>query len=620
MLKLPSLKNKPKKTYIFLGLHLFFVLGILVSAALPRGVTVWMNDVAGSVTNNIVNRIKGVKPVRPERLEIGDHTHNFYSHMLEGDHFKIAKGDTFNIEIKQIFPEGTKEELKDKTIVVNSSDNNNFKDFTFFYEEAKSNLNIYAKEIKDNCYITLSIPKTDYSLKIEFDIIDLIVPKKENIYLSNLNPKIGSSFYISSLYLEPYQNEIVEDGYLITHLEDSVYGGLYYNNPSRNVLYYSPSSETHIRKYLDLSTHQYISDDPNIYIDPINEIVKINEGTRIGEHQITSNFGGKISFNISNEVASPIVDDLAISSSKDYVSPNQLLSAYIGQTLTLSGESLNEHALVVKSKDTSICLANIKKSLHEANFTFKNQLFLRGDNKGDTNLEVYYYEDPSIKLNDYHIKCDDVLNHLNIDVELYFDDVLFTDQKLDKNKEYDLKILIRNKTTNELETLSTIDISNLSNYYSFTEIEDAHYKITFIGSGDIRMNFSFRYNGTYCPNNYELQVVDNSKSAVSNIDPKTIRKSVGHSLLHLLSSLFLILFLYNYIPDLDKKKKLYIILFVFISSLFLAFLSEFIQLFIPGRCFDMLDILIDISACIVFQLTLLIVVLVKYRKKPQEIE
>ena len=615
MFKLPSLKNKPIKTYIFLGLHLFFALGIIVGSCLPRGVTVWMNDVAGNVTNSVINKIKGVKPVRPESLEIGEHTHNFYSHLLEGDHFKIAKGDSFNVEVKQIFPEGTKEELKDKTVIINSSDNNNFKDFTYFYEESKNNLNIYAKEVKENCYITLSIPKSNYSLKIEFDIIDKIVPKKENIYLSNLNPKIGSSFYISSLFLEPYEEEIVKDGYNISNLEDSVCGGRYYTNHDSNVLYYSPMSETRFRTYLDLSNHQYIVDDPNVVVDLINEIVKINKGVRIGEHKISSNYGGEISFNVINENASSITNDLSISSIDGYVLPEQLSSSYVGQTIFLNGSSLKEHALVVKSQDTSICLANIKKSLHESIFTFKNQLFLRGDKKGTCSLEVYYYDDPSIKLETQEIRCDTFDNHLNCDVELYFDDVLFTNQKLEKNKEYDFIIRVRDRTTHELYIPEYLDISNFVNYYSLTKVETAHYKITFIGSGEIKMHFSFHYKGVYCPNNYFFNVVDTSKSAVSNVDPKTIRKSLGHSLLHLLSSVFLMLFLYNYLPELDKKKKLFIILFLTICSISLAFLSELIQLFIPGRCFDMLDILIDVSACIVFQLTLLIVVLVKKEKK-----
>ena len=103
MTKLPSLKNKPVKTYIFLGLHLLFVLGIIVASALPRGVTVWMNDVAGETANTIINTIKDIKPVRPERLEIGDYTHTFYEYTFDDGRYKIAVGDSFNIEIKQIF-------------------------------------------------------------------------------------------------------------------------------------------------------------------------------------------------------------------------------------------------------------------------------------------------------------------------------------------------------------------------------------------------------------------------------------------------------------------------------------------------------------------------------------
>ena len=326
--------------YLFLGLHVVFASLIIIGSSLPRTATLWVNDVGSLIVNTIVNTLKGVKPVRPDHLEIGEYSHKYYSYLFDDDRYKVFVGDSFQMEIKEIFPEGTDESLKKKTVNIKTSKgSDNY--FICDYDIGKQNLTIYGKKEASNQFITLSVPSTNKSLTINFDVIDKQVPAKENIYVSNTSPKLGSSFYISSLFLEPYEEDIVKDGYNISKQEDYIRGGVYYNALEKNGLYYSPFSETKFRDVLDLSNHHYISDDSNIIIDEENEIVKIGEATSPGEHTITSTYGSSVSFTVLNETCSPLsISELTIESVKDIVCPEQIISSYIGQTIKLGGNLL----------------------------------------------------------------------------------------------------------------------------------------------------------------------------------------------------------------------------------------------------------------------------------------
>ena len=87
-----------------------------------------------------------------------------------------------------------------------------------------------------------------------------------------------------------------------------------------------------------------------------------------------------------------------------------------------------------------------------------------------------------------------------------------------------------------------------------------------------------------------------------------IRKFVGHfslfGLSGVLSTLSYKFFVY------DKSLKLsFFIIFSSITGLFLAILTEFIQLLVPGRSGEVLDVLIDLSG---YFIGLLIIVLIVY--------
>ena len=373
----------------------------------------------------------------------------------------------------------------------------------------------------------------------------------------------------------------------------------------------------HSRRYFDLSSHKYISDDENIYVDEELGIVKINEGVTPGLHKITSTLGGEVEFNVSSEHAIDInIDKLNISNVEHSVCPEQIASGYIGQTITLANSDiLKEHALVVKSDKPNIYAANIKKSIIGGLFNFKNQLFIIGNVAGSGNIITYLYDKPEVNL-DYQVECDTMENLFHYRFELYFDHVLIDQVNFELNKRYLFEVKIHYIDDDTYEEVTYLDISKIDNVYKLGFVDDEIY-VTFVSEGDSYMVMSYHYHGTYTPHRSFFKVVNPNKSNLSNVDPKTIRKSIGHAMLHLLATLFLILFLNIYLDNVPNKW--WIILIASILSLFLAVLSELIQLFIPGRCFDFIDILIDYSGSLLALLIMSIVFLIKAKKAKEKL-
>ena len=100
----------------------------------------------------------------------------------------------------------------------------------------------------------------------------------------------------------------------------------------------------------------------------------------------------------------------------------------------------------------------------------------------------------------------------------------------------------------------------------------------------------------------------------SNIDQFSsfIRKFVGHFSLFLVSGVLTTLSIKFIYYDLSKNFVKFAIISC-ISGLFLAVLTEFIQLFVPGRSGELLDVLIDFSGY--FLATLIIGLIVYIRGK-----
>ena len=123
---------------------------------------------------------------------------------------------------------------------------------------------------------------------------------------------------------------------------------------------------------------------------------------------------------------------------------------------------------------------------------------------------------------------------------------------------------------------------------------------------------------------YNVKIIVDQKNLISNLGEffYKVRKGLGHFGAFLITGIFSTLFFLFVVSD--KKLYAFTIPFNFIQGLFLAELTEFIQLFTPGRCGAYSDVLIDFTGfcCSVVFITILelLIVLIKfliryYRKK-----
>lgn len=120
-------------------------------------------------------------------------------------------------------------------------------------------------------------------------------------------------------------------------------------------------------------------------------------------------------------------------------------------------------------------------------------------------------------------------------------------------------------------------------------------------------------------------IVEPAKAVINAIKPGTIndsnigsfsffiRKLVGHFSLFMVSGFLTTLSIKSIYYDLKQKFWLFVI-FSSISGLFLAILTEFIQLFVPGRSGEIVDVLIGFSGYLVAVIIISLIVFFKHRK------
>ena len=120
-------------------------------------------------------------------------------------------------------------------------------------------------------------------------------------------------------------------------------------------------------------------------------------------------------------------------------------------------------------------------------------------------------------------------------------------------------------------------------------------------------------------------IVEPTKTIINAIKPNTInennidqfshfiRKFVGHFSLFIVSGVFTTLSVKFIYYDLSKNSVKFAIISC-ISGLFLAILSEFIQLFAPGRSGELLDVLIDFSGYLLATLIIGLIVYMRNKK------
>ena len=613
----PSFKHRPIRMYIYFVIHLLLLGIIIVNSALPASKTQWMNEIAANIVNNIVDAIKGVKPVYPSKITIDKYSNDFLSFLYNEDTtYHVLEGSSRFFHIDLQFPKGADESLKHKELSITSSDGYSSL-FNYWYDKNSNVLYITGKKESKNNYVTL---KTTNGKKvvINFDVEKPFVPTSESIGLSNNDVKIGSSFFINSTYLESYEDIIFAHDYHLSSAEDPIYGGKFYTNLDRDASYWPNLCEFTTRKYFDLSNHQYISDDSHIVVDEENGVVSVNPGASIGEHVITSSLGGEVRFNVNDEPLIPIdIDSLSIKSTKGYANPNQGNAVYMGQTLTLDNEDiLKEHAFKYSISDSNIGLIDLKKHMYGGIFDNRNEVFVRGLEPGETDISVSLYGYDDIKL-EHHVVCDTMENLFNYEVSHFIDDELYDNQVLKINHRYKFETKIHDLNTDSYLDVPSIGYSKAFDRYIIEEIDGVQY-ITFKNPVPTTITFEYRYiEQVSVRGTFRFNIAGKTSPAYSNVDQQTVRKIVGHGIVHFFCTLFLILFLLVYFKD--HKWKYWSFAIAAGLALFYASITEVIQLAVPSRDPNIkdvgLDYLFSLGALLIVGTVVLIAYLIKRKKQ-----
>lgn len=154
------------------------------------------------------------------------------------------------------------------------------------------------------------------------------------------------------------------------------------------------------------------------------------------------------------------------------------------------------------------------------------------------------------------------------------------------------------KVTYESSNTETLKVGNDGN---ITPLKAGNADITCKVNDNNTIDFSLK-----------IHIVVEKKSLITNMSSflLKIRKGLGHFGAFLITAIFSTLF-YLYFFD-DKKNWFFAIPFVFLQGLFLAELTEFIQLFTPGRSGLWSDVMIDFTGFAIGAGLTLLIILIYY--------
>ena len=121
-------------------------------------------------------------------------------------------------------------------------------------------------------------------------------------------------------------------------------------------------------------------------------------------------------------------------------------------------------------------------------------------------------------------------------------------------------------------------------------------------------------------------IAQSAADVINTVKPETItpqnfdrfafdlRKAVGHFGLFLVDGVFTSWSIYLASAYIKKYKQWYGLIFTLFFGLFMAGLSEFIQIFVPGRSGELLDILIDYGGYLLGTGTIVLIAFLRYKK------
>ena len=597
-----SLKKRKPIVYISMGIYLLLSSLILVESALPGDKSGarshFMSDIIAWIVN-IFSPTTARKTINPS--EITSITDTSYLGKDEYGNSNIAIGTTTLLSLQVEYPnkssndvynysfnyEGVKGDVNDYTVNLSSSTSNNI-------------LNIYlrvtANEISNELYqIDINIAdKLTYNFK--FNIVDLPAPSEYECRVDKTTIKIGESLKV--------QTKLIGND----------------------------KSDTYLRRYFDESRLLKVSSNPLVAdFDEYGVLHGISQGT------VEIVYGNKhFDITVSDEVASKPNDNELVLSTLDSSSyPSLLDYDYVfdneddpnDYSVLIYGDFLNN---TLEDKSLSYIVDDpLKVKLAPHHYDSDGYPIYKDEynkecvrvcgyrKKGDVTLTVISNGDSSltksITLNVGEALPTSMTVNVNESESIYVNETKIITASFNPKNVSDRRLHI------EVSNPSIVDIKNNDNSsVVLTGKSVGKVKVTVKSVANNSLTYEF---------NLEFKEIEKINPSNKDSFHTLIRKGLGHFLLFALTSIFGFIFFYTYLDD-KKKRWLTVLVSIGLSLLvgsLLAFLSELIQYYTPGRSGIVTDGLIDAigyavgTAVVVgtFLIVWLIKYLVKRNKKPE---
>ena len=594
-MKLKSLKRRKPIVYISLVMYALLSTIIIAESCMPDGLSGAQSDVFATISAWFINLVNGPqipKSIAPKSF--GEVTDTSYLGQDDEGISNIAIGTTTLVSIPINYPKLNKSidvynyEFEFNYVLGDKNDYNlvigsrKLDDVTYCID-----MRVVANDMGDDLYqIDINVADT-LTYNYKFHIVELATPTNYQCKIEKTQLKIGETSLITTELLD------------------------------------KEKSDTYLRRYLDeTKIHRESSNENVATIDKYGVIHGVNQGNA----KITF---GKYEYNItvSNEnIVKPVVNELNLSIDANSKSSLALLDYdYVFE----KGEESNAYSALIYGSFTDDTLEDQSLSW-EVDDPLKAKL---APYKYDSNGYPIYHDDsnkPCVRVCGYRkkgevtIKCysnsDNTINKtITIDVGELFPENMNLSLKdtveVFVNEQRTITAYFNPKNVNdknihvEVDNPSIVKIVNndtSSVIISGTKVGKTHVTVTSLANTDVKKEFDLVFKAKDVIN-------------VDNYDDFSgfMRKAAGHFTLFLVNAVFGMIFFYTYFDDI---KRIWTSIIVSSSiGLVIAGLSEFIQLFVPGRSGTFVDVGIDFLGYVIgTAITIGVIYLIRYIKSKRD--
>ena len=569
-MKLPSLKHRKPRVYIFLSLFLSVILFVIVEACLPSSISGRQSDLIARIYAFFINTATGpqeTEVIKPS--EISAVRDSSYLGKDNNGNSKIAIGTTTLLSIDVQYPEKKHtDDTLDRTYTIENVLGNR-DDYNLVLSSSLNKLvnTINIRIVTDKSISEQSSDLYKFDVKISdnlvyhysFRIVDLEAPTSYVAKINKTNLKIGESATITTQLTGENR------------------------------------TDTYLRRYFDTTLLTHSSTNDNVAtIDSYGVVHAIGEGNA------TITYGTyTFDIHVSNEsITNPVGNTLSLTSSKQQVST--LDYDYVFE----KDEDSNNYSTLIyptfsdtSLEDKSVTYyldSKLKAKLAPYKYDEEGYPIYKDDEGKDCIRICGYREKGTVTLTcmsnvDNNIKstidvtvgeatANEMIVNLSNDFEMVLgDQKVITASFSPKNtKNTAIKI-----TCNDADALQISNNGTASVTISAKKEGNYTISVTSLSNESITKTFSFSITAkqTINPNNF-------------NDFASFIRKFGGHMIVYLVMAVFGFLFFYSYF-EIEKQKHMFGLSSLLVIGFIISGLTELIQLFVPSRGGQWSDVGID---------------------------